>query len=434
MAPSSPATQRLSGFTQLSPLVKVIVLLPLTILMLEHVLNIAHVVSNYDQNLSQITSLDFPQELHSSSQSKPQSEGTVPQPVKEETISSKSEPQEQEAKGIDEKHQRNEGQVHNDPNELIFRDPARDIRRPLSQIVGPTPNHCEGRNTEPVPVIMTDDEASLYNSNRHIPKIIHQTSRSRCMTSKMNEVVKNWRDLGGGYNYYFHSDEAMARLLDQDWPEFPHLNQVLHCIPKFAGTVKADLWRYIVLWEYGGIYADIDTKPNKFNRTSITETDQAFFVVEQYHLLSQYFMAAAPRHPIMFYTIQSTLLKLLQLSDIGEIRAPQVTGPHALHAGFQRFMSDAGVHLPNVVPGAKPAKAGTWVGTDNYTLTVVGIGEKENEYVEREFVKRHKKTQEYKEMNMTHFTVAKEKLNLSCLRALWNARDYYKTQRRPRPT
>lgn len=302
----------------------------------------------------------------------------------------------------------------------------------MSEVVGTLPS-CPDSTMVPIPDLPVPDEASLYEKgNRRIPKIVHQTSKSRCMTKKMEEVVAHWRGLGDGYSYYFHSDEAIARLLDQDWPEFPHLNQVLNCIPKTSGTIRADLWRYVVLWEYGGIYADIDTKPNRFNASTIVATDEAFFIVEQYHLLSQYFMASAPRHPIMFYTIQHTLEKLLNVEDIGHMRAPYVTGPHALHAGFQSFMKDAGVTLPNIVPGAKPAKAGIWVGTDNYTLTVAGIGEKENEYVEREYVRRHKKVKEYEQMGMKHFTEYKQKLNKRCVRAIWEAQREWMTKTAPK--
>jgi mannosyltransferase OCH1-like enzyme len=134
----------------------------------------------------------------------------------------------------------------------------------------------------------------LFSGNRKIPRIVHQTARSRCVTMKFLGVVDNWC-LGDDWAHYFHSDDAIDRLFQQDWPEFPHLRTVLACIDG-KGTLKADLWRYLVLWEYGGIYADVDTKPNKFNATTITAEDDGFFIVEQYHILSQYFMATTPRH------------------------------------------------------------------------------------------------------------------------------------------
>lgn len=173
---------------------------------------------------------------------------------------------------------------------ILRRDPHHRI--PLDVLVGDDKRNC------------TDDQLSvpdqhlpyeqLFSGNRRIPRIVHQTSKSRCVTTKLLDVIQNWY-LGDDWAHYFHSDEAVDRLLQQDWPEFPHLPAVVACV-EGKGTLKADLWRYLVLWEYGGVYADIDTKPNKLNATTITAEDDGFFLVEMYHLLSQYFMATSPRH------------------------------------------------------------------------------------------------------------------------------------------
>ncbi len=73
----------------------------------------------------------------------------------------------------------------------------------------------------------------------------------------------------------------------------------MHC--HVSEAVKADLWRALVLWEYGGIYTDIDNAPtDEFKaRNYIGDEDQAFFVIEG-AFLSQYFYAAKPRHPMMY--------------------------------------------------------------------------------------------------------------------------------------
>lgn len=135
---------------------------------------------------------------------------------------------------------------------------------------------------------------STFSGNRKIPRIVHQTSRNRCLTTKVYGAAASWK-LGHEWAYYFHDDDAIDRLFQQDWPEFPHLQMILSCIGN-SGTLKADIWRYLILWEYGGVYADVDTKPKLFNFTSITPEDDGFFTVEMYHLLSQYFMALSPRH------------------------------------------------------------------------------------------------------------------------------------------
>jgi hypothetical protein len=184
------------------------------------------------------------------------------------------------------------------------------------------------------------------------------------------------------------------------------------------GTLKADLWRYMIMWVYGGVYADLDAIPAKLTPDNIihqssnssntsldnTKTDtDALFVVEQFHMLSQYFMAVSPRHPLMYYAIQESLVNLLQAPDTGRIAAAMVTGPHALHRAYVRFRNDAGALVDPAGKGHKPVLAGHFVGTYNRSVTVVGVAEDQNEYVNRDVLGMHKKKASYQKMGMRHF-------------------------------
>ena len=96
------------------------------------------------------------------------------------------------------------------------------------------------------------------SSRRKIPNMVHVTSKTRCMTPPFRDNLDKWRF--PGYGFYFHDEVAMDRLLAKYWPEFPHLQWIQqHCM--ISGAAKADLWRLLVLWEYGGIYTDIDNAP-----------------------------------------------------------------------------------------------------------------------------------------------------------------------------
>lgn len=238
-------------------------------------------------------------------------------------------------------------------------------------------------------------------STRKIPKTVHQTSKSRCITQKVAKAAREW-SLRDGWSYFFHDDDAVMRLLQHEFPEFPHLALIArNCLAH--GTLKADLWRYLVLWVFGGVYADIDAVPAKFTTDTIDAvTDDAFFVVEQFHLLSQWFMAASPRHPLMYYAVQQSLSNLLTASDTGSIPASLFTGPRALHAAYIQFRRDAGDDVGAAVPGTTPVGAGHYVGSHNRTVTVVGIAADQNEYVNRD-VLGVLKQREYHKMGMRHF-------------------------------
>ena len=287
-----------------------------------------------------------------------------------------------------------------------------------------------------------------YHYHR-IPHIVHQTSKTRCVTPAFAAAAAQWHfsdNADGHHNkdwsYYLHDDVAVRKLLYDNVvaSEFPHLAPIAeHCL--LHGTLASDLWRYVLLWTYGGVYADLDTVPNALNLPHYLAYDDdsdkddngdprlqqpritngnhshghnnytalhpdsppdALFVIEQFHLLSQYFMAVSPRHPLMWYAIHHTLVHLSLQLDTGSIPAALVTGPHALHRAFTSFRADVGVTVDPAIGGYKPVQAGTYIGTHNRTITALGQAEHQNVYIQRDVIGPTKKLH-YQRMAMRHF-------------------------------
>jgi hypothetical protein len=192
--------------------------------------------------------------------------------------------------------------------------------------------------------------------------------------------------------------------------------------------LKADLWRYLVLWDYGGIYVDLDSLPNDFYSKSepsvtIDPDDQGFFAVDHYHYLSQYFIAVAPRHVLMYYTIQAALSNILLARDTGTINPARTTGPTALHAGLQSLCLDGGVDLPVAIanPGNQkqlgPVAEGVYSGGTGVSIRVVG--KQDNQVIHREGLKRGEKNLIYQKMGMQHYSKTRQPTNTSCLSQLY---------------
>jgi mannosyltransferase OCH1-like enzyme len=179
------------------------------------------------------------------------------------------------------------------------------------------------------------DTRPIYNSpganisSRHkIPLVIHQTFKSRCVTNDIYELSLAWKALG--VPYYFHDDAAVDRLIDLQYEEFPHLHLVWdHCITK--PVVKADLWRLLLLYEYGGIYADLDTKPASFEPTTTLRVDDEMYALGDISSRPTFnFMASMPRHPIPFLTLHQALYELLFIPDTGDY-CPAITTGKGMH-------------------------------------------------------------------------------------------------------
>ena len=126
---------------------------------------------------------------------------------------------------------------------------------------------------------LIDPELALIGG-RKIPRIVHISSSSRCNVKLFADNIDTWRLKD--HFLFLHDDEAVNQLLYHDWPEFPFLTNIMKCLPEGMGAAWIDLWRLLVLWKYGGIYADIDSSPvpDLFNATTIVDDDDAFFVQE----------------------------------------------------------------------------------------------------------------------------------------------------------
>ena len=180
-----------------------------------------------------------------------------------------------------------------------------------------------------------------------------------------------------------------------------HTHHAQIILPKAA---KADLWRYLMIWKYGGIYSDIDCSPSKFNVSSIQSTDDAFIPLEALGVPSQYFFAASPRHPVMYLSAKHALQTLSFRSDIAAGEVAKTSGPGAFKTGFILFQQLAGIESNGYVT------EGVYRGAHDRSVRIVGSKEFPHEYILREGVKNNKK-KDYAQMGMTHFHEAGEKFN-----------------------
>ena len=251
------------------------------------------------------------------------------------------------------------------------------------------------------------DPRVVYSDDRLIPRLIHVTGKSRCVSEFFrNNLIVHWRNIPD-HAFVFYNDAAVDRLLTKHFAEFPHMAQVLPCIR--GGAAKADLFRAVVVWEYGGIYTDVDNSIVNFNAsTTLAANDQAFFVIEYWKMLSQFFFAAKPRHPIMHLLVQHTLLRLLMLNDVDRQYAPFVTGPSALQSAFVNFMGTQGNNEPrnagHTSPYHNPEKEGVFQGLGNSSVTIRGNASESSYYIQRCAINNTNKFADYALMNMTHFS------------------------------
>ena len=87
------------------------------------------------------------------------------------------------------------------------------------------------------------------------PPRVFQTQKSRAYVASNKPFVaaaETWRS--AAEEYVFHDDREQDAFMKQ---HFPSLYGLWVALP--LPVMKADVWRYAIVYHYGGVYADMDT-------------------------------------------------------------------------------------------------------------------------------------------------------------------------------
>ena len=100
-------------------------------------------------------------------------------------------------------------------------------------------------------------ENSVLSNYNKIPLKIFQTWETKSLPKYMKNVSDTIRKCNPEFEYFLYDDKDCEKFIEKNYP-FDVLTAFNTLIP---GAYKADLWRYCILYFYGGIYIDIKFKP-----------------------------------------------------------------------------------------------------------------------------------------------------------------------------
>jgi len=103
-----------------------------------------------------------------------------------------------------------------------------------------------------------------------IPLNLFQTWHTLDLPPKMKENVELLQTQNPEFKYYLYDDAMCRDFIEKNFP-----TEVLYTYDKLKpGAYKADLWRYCVLYKYGGVYLDIKYKCiNNFKLIDLTDKE-----------------------------------------------------------------------------------------------------------------------------------------------------------------
>jgi len=117
-----------------------------------------------------------------------------------------------------------------------------------------------------------DRMISSLQSGGHI--VLHQTWKDTCVLETKVEHMKSWESIEDKLKVIFWTDETMDRWVDVrfDGTYIKDGWDILKTADK-AHIKKADVFRAMLIWYYGGIYADLDIQLRESFREFLEEKE-----------------------------------------------------------------------------------------------------------------------------------------------------------------
>jgi mannosyltransferase OCH1-like enzyme len=178
----------------------------------------------------------------------------------------------------------------------------------------------------------------MEEENLDIPKNIFQTHKSSAYVNSnttLKSCLSSWTKYKPSYNHFFSTNETCENFIKE---QFPGNVYDAYCRLPLA-VMKADLWRYCVIYKYGGIYADADAmclvNPDLF---TLPKTLLVCGPENETHLC-QWFFAAPKESPILKSIIDLSTKRILETPEIkGEHIVHHLTGPGCFTDGIEEFL------------------------------------------------------------------------------------------------
>jgi len=131
-----------------------------------------------------------------------------------------------------------------------------------------------------------------------IPKLIHQTWKTNEIPEQWKESVRSCKELHSDYTHIVWTDDTMNEFMKEHHPDFyPLYRSYTYHIQ------RCDVFRYFVLYTYGGIYLDLDisckTKLDPFLKYDFVMSKSSNISISY----TNAFMMVTPKHPFMKYCI-----------------------------------------------------------------------------------------------------------------------------------
>jgi len=196
--------------------------------------------------------------------------------------------------------------------------------------------------------------SELIQNNYKIPNIIHQTFINKKLPPEIAAIVLHNKKVCLNCKFVFYDDNDCDNFIKNNFDE--RVYNAYKKINDVYGAMKADFFRYCLLYKIGGIYLDIKSKINYpffklINKDDICILDIPRDNLESYRTNSptyeQWLLVFCPNHPYLLEMI-NTMVENIENNYIPTLenynlntkqKILHITGPDAFTKAINNYIS-----------------------------------------------------------------------------------------------
>ena len=180
-----------------------------------------------------------------------------------------------------------------------------------------------------------------------IPRTIHQTWKDRHIPPELDEMAYSWKKWHPDWQYVLWTDDMNRNFIQQYFPYF---------LPTYDGYEKniqrVDAVRYFVLYQFGGLFIDLDFECLANIEPALGDADCVFGKEPEEHciihgknmIISNAFMGCVPQCPFLGVVCEE-LTKERDITDHPNDRILESTGPFMLSGTYAMYDRKEDIHL-----------------------------------------------------------------------------------------
>jgi len=171
--------------------------------------------------------------------------------------------------------------------------------------------------------------------NKMIEKNLFQTWFTKDLHPNVQQVVDKIKALNPEYTYRIFDDAEMDQFVNEHYS-----GEIADCYNRLNIIVaKADFWRYLVIYKYGGVYLDMDASIDRPLCELIKDEDEAIITAEgNPDAYVQWCMMYKKEHPILKRAIEIVVNNIKNNTYPNDV--VNMTGPWALTRAFNEIQAE----------------------------------------------------------------------------------------------